>query len=226
MVKFNSRNISANQATVAEQLKAKREERGLSYKKLGRKTNINPRYLKALEEEDYEKLPRGIYQNKILRKYTSYLGLNTEEIEKLFLKEKNALHPSKKKNLFSIKRVKWGNFLIFPKILRNTLAVIVVLFFFAYLGSYLNGVFSPPELKILSPEKDSLITEEKNINILGKTQPETEVFINNRAILSCNDGFFEKEINLKQGVNIITIKAQKKYGQKKVVKKQVLAKEN
>jgi len=39
------------------------------------------------------------------------------------------------------------------------------------------------------------------------------------------DGNFQKDINLKKGLNKITIKAQKKYSQIKEIEKQILYKE-
>ncbi len=222
MVGFNSNNISPTDLTVAEQLKTQRENKGLSIKKISRKININPNHIQALEKEDYNKLPKGVYQTKILKKYASFLELDVQEIEKRFLKEKDVLDSSKNTSLFSVKKIKKGNLLILPKIIRNTLVGLAIGVCFVYLGVYLNGVFSPPKLVVLNPEKNSFVTEEKSITIHGKTHPETEVFINNNSVLSDSAGFFEKDVNLKQEINIITVRAQKKYGPEKVVKKQIL----
>lgn len=225
MVEFCNNHISSSYVTVAEKLKQKRQEANLSFKKVSRKINVNPSYLKALEEEDYAKLPEGIYQTKILKKYASFLDLDPQELEQKFLKEREALQQSQKYGLFSVKRIKKGYFLVFPRIVRNILTGVVITVCFVCLGIYLNGVFSPPQLKVFTPQSNSIVTQEKDITIAGKTKPETKIFINNNPILNKENGFFEKKINLKKGVNIITVTAQKKYGQKRMIKKQILVKE-
>ncbi len=226
MVEFSNNHISSSYVTVAEKLKQGRQEKNFSFKKISRKININPSYLKALEEENYAKLPEGIYQTKILKKYASFLELDVQELEQKFLKEKEALQQSQKQSLFSVKRIKRGNFLVFPRIVRNIFTGIIIMICFVCLGVYLNGIFSPPQLKIFSPKPNSIITQKKDITISGKTKPETEIFINNNPILNQKNGFFEKKIDLKKGVNIITVTAQKKYGQKRMIKKQILVQED
>lgn len=225
MMNFQNNNISNSYTTVSELLRSKREEKGLNFKKIARKININPSYLKALEEERYQKIPDGVYQTKILKKYASFLGLSTKELEEKFIKEKSALHDTDNNSLFSVKRVEKKNFLVLPKILRGALLGGLILICFICLGVYLNGVFSPPELKVTSPSSNDIVTSERQIMISGETEPETEILINNNLISNRKNGFFEKEIDLKEGVNTITVTAQKKYGQKTVVEKQVLVEE-
>ena len=223
--KFKANNIFSSYTTVAEQLCAQRRHKSLSFKKISRKININPKYLQALEEEDYDRLPEGVYQTKILKKYASFLGLDPEKLREQFTKEKQAKTHSSKNNLFSVKKIKKCNFLVTPKIIRNGLTVLIIGICFACLGIYLNGVFSPPKLQIHHPNQNNLTVKKKQITISGETTPETKVYINNSPILNNEKGTFNKEIRLKQGINTITIKAEKKYGQEKVIKKQILVRE-
>lgn len=222
---FKTNNIDSAHTTVAEQLCCARKEKNLSLKKVGRKININPQYLQALEEENYDKLPEGIYQTKILKKYASFLGLDAERIKEKFLKEQKTQVSDKKHNLFSVERIKKCNFLVLPKILRNAIVALVVIICFGCLGTYLHNVFAPPQLQVFQPQPNSLTTQKERITIQGKTDPETKVFINDTQVLNDQKGTFNKKIRLKEGVNIITIKAKKKYGQENTIKKQILAQE-
>lgn len=59
-----------------EYLKKVRESRGVSLEEIARATKLKGDLLKALEEEDYESLPKDVYLSFIIKIYAQYLGLN------------------------------------------------------------------------------------------------------------------------------------------------------
>lgn len=64
---------------IGEQLKKERKRKNISLSELAKKTSINERYLKALEEEDYDVLPPGeIYKKGYIRLYIKSLGIDKE----------------------------------------------------------------------------------------------------------------------------------------------------
>ncbi|MBI3395763.1 MAG: helix-turn-helix domain-containing protein [Spirochaetia bacterium] len=65
-------------------LKEAREGRKLTIKEVARDTNITPRYVEALENEDYTQFPGETYTLGFLRTYSDYLGLDTEQIINLY----------------------------------------------------------------------------------------------------------------------------------------------
>jgi len=67
-------------ASFGESLRREREMRGVSLEEIAATTKINLRFLKALEAEDFAKLPGGIFTRSFLRAYASYLGLDIERI--------------------------------------------------------------------------------------------------------------------------------------------------
>ena len=64
---------------IGETLRLAREQRGISLDALSRKTKINPIALKAIEENDIQKLPGGIFLRGFLRAYAREVGLDVEE---------------------------------------------------------------------------------------------------------------------------------------------------
>ena len=66
--------------SIGEKLRAAREAKRLTIKDVVKDTNINPLYIDALEEEDFEKFPSETYIIGFLRSYTEYLKLDTDEI--------------------------------------------------------------------------------------------------------------------------------------------------
>jgi cytoskeleton protein RodZ len=62
-----------------ERLRREREMRGISLDNIAESTKIGTRLLRALEEEQFELLPGGIFNKGFVRAYAKYLGLNEDE---------------------------------------------------------------------------------------------------------------------------------------------------
>ena len=57
-------------------LREARERRQLTWEQVEADTKIRAKYLRALEEEEFDSLPSGTYVRGFLRAYASYLGLD------------------------------------------------------------------------------------------------------------------------------------------------------
>ena len=57
-------------------LREARERRHLTYEQVEAEIKIRAKYLRALEEEEFDSLPSGTYVRGFLRAYASYLGLD------------------------------------------------------------------------------------------------------------------------------------------------------
>ena len=64
--------------TVGTVLKQAREQAGLSAEQISERTKIQLYKIEALEEDDYSRLPEGIYLDGILRAYSREVGINSE----------------------------------------------------------------------------------------------------------------------------------------------------
>jgi cytoskeleton protein RodZ len=65
--------------TFGDRLKREREMRGISLDEMSHATKIGTRLLKALEEEDFQKLPGGIFNKGFVRAYAKFLGIDEDE---------------------------------------------------------------------------------------------------------------------------------------------------
>lgn len=202
-------------------LKQAREIKSLPIEEIAIKLNIRKNYLESLENGEFSNLPSGIYAKTFLKKYASFLGLNEERIMNIFETENKK--ENEHKNIFSKERVKKHEFLVFPKIIRIILIVLVVSSLFVYLGFYLNLSLSPPKIEITRPD-DNLITNNNFIYVTGKTSSKTEININNKQILKDDTGVFNEKVDLKDGLNTIIITGKNKYSKKTIIEKQVLVK--
>jgi cytoskeleton protein RodZ len=66
--------------TFGERLKRERELREVSLKEVTTATRIGPRFLEALENEEWEKLPGGIFNRGFVRSIARFLGLDEENL--------------------------------------------------------------------------------------------------------------------------------------------------
>jgi cytoskeleton protein RodZ len=73
-------------------LRETREKKGLSLAEIEEDTKIRQAQIQALEEEDYGKLPSGIFLTGLLRNYAQYLGLDPAEVMKLHGAEDRERH--------------------------------------------------------------------------------------------------------------------------------------
>jgi cytoskeletal protein RodZ len=181
--------------------------------------------LEALEKGNFKKLPAGIYGKNFLKDYAIFLKLGWKDLEKKFIKELEALKDSGEQKLFAPSVAKSRHFIPYPKIARGFALIFVVGICFFYLGNALKKIYSQPNLFVANPQ-NNLVVEEKTININGRAEAEAEVIINGEKTASDKEGNFSETVYLKEGVNMITVTAKKKYGRENTIKRQILVKDS
>jgi cytoskeleton protein RodZ len=62
-----------------DNLRRERELRGITLAEISESTKISKRWLKALEDEEFETLPGGVFNRGFVRSYAHFLGINEEE---------------------------------------------------------------------------------------------------------------------------------------------------
>lgn len=72
-----------------EQLKREREMRGVSLEEISTATRIGTRFLEALENEQWDRLPGGIFNRGFIRAVARYLGLDEESLVAEYALETN-----------------------------------------------------------------------------------------------------------------------------------------
>jgi len=220
MTGFTLKTLGPEQKS-GEKLKTARLKKRMSLEEASKRLKIRLEYLAALEQEEYGQLPSGLYGRKFLKEYCRFLNLDYKRILAL-----TPLNEDREDgNPFSKKILRRHKFLIFPKLVRNLIFIILFLTCILYLLIYFRRLISPPNLSVEYPDKN-LVTTELILQVRGQSDPETEIKINNTSIMSAQDGSFSQEIKLKQGLNKLTISAKKKYGQENVIQRQILVEEN
>ncbi|NCB20960.1 MAG: hypothetical protein EOM88_03525 [Clostridia bacterium] len=203
-----------------KQLSLSREQKNISLEEAAKHLHIRKEYLIALEKDQYDQLPSGLYGKHFLKKYCRLLKLNYRKIlaASPLAENSNSVDP------FSKKIPRASNFFIFPKLIRNILFISLFLIFVIYFIFYFKQLSAPPKLIIKYPETN-LVISDNNLTIQGYSDPETEIIINGSIVMSSQDGNFNKNIQLKSGLNTINISAKKKHGRAINLQRQILVKD-
>ena len=206
--------------TIGEILKKGRIEKKLAYEDIERQLRIRKKFLIALEENDWDRLPSLPYIKGFIKNYSTFLGLNADEMLAVFrrqfsLSQKDGLLPEGISKPLNVPFVRFTPQTI---ILITLLSFIILLF--TYLFFQYQAFTGPPNLTISKPQEGEIVSSEE-VQIVGKTDPDAVVSINNQKIAVAQNGEFSLKLTLSPDTNTIVIEATSKYGKKKTVKRTI-----
>ncbi len=206
--------------TLGEKLQQIRAERRMSLGEVSRGTRIQSKYLQYLENGEYEKLPAQVYVKGFLRSYAGFMGISEAPLIKAYEREQGIAYnikkekengcEEKKKKPFSI-----HTFAVTPKMITLVVVVFVTLAIFFYLYSELDSFVSTPRLIVSSP-LDGETVEGGQIYIIGKSEKDGRVFVNEQPMIVDDEGGFRESIGLQGGLNMITIRALNRFNKETV----------
>lgn len=70
--------------TCVYQLEQLRKRAGVSLEAISERTKICTRYLRAIESEEFDKLPGGVFSTSWIRQYAAAIGFSEEELLALY----------------------------------------------------------------------------------------------------------------------------------------------
>ncbi|MDO8741819.1 MAG: helix-turn-helix domain-containing protein, partial [Candidatus Roizmanbacteria bacterium] len=170
--------------SVGSILKKEREKKGLLLIDIEKQIKVREKYLKAIEDENWNFFSSKIYITGILKNYSRILNLDDKKILAFFRRDYE-----KKEEVKFIRKLS-SNYLTSgtKKFLKLGL-IILTLFFISYFVYQLKIYFSPPGFTLLSPKAKNF-TIEKNVKISGKTDKDTSVVIAGERIYQNKEGIF------------------------------------
>jgi len=194
--------------TVGEVLKNKRERLKISLDTASSETKIQKRFLQYIEKDEFFPFESEVFLTGFIKIYAKYLNLDVKKILALYRRTnpKPKEQKSEKKDIFVTNKKK--NLNITPKTVITILLILSSALIIGYIASQIYKFQKPPLLTISSPQNESTVTEE-NIKIVGKTEKDVSIEINDVVVETNEDGEFEKEIALVEGSNLVKVKAKK-----------------
>src|SRR3989344_2436805 len=196
--------------TVSERLKHSRLERSLSLDQCAQSTDIQKKYLHAMEESRFDELPGEMYARAWIRRYAQLLGLDIEDLMISYTKERGIREKISRGS--EQKAASPNAFSIWPWFTgKRVIILLVTLIIISYIGFLAYKTISPPEIAVDLPDRD-FRTQENSIIIRGLTERGVLVSVNRQPVILGSEGTFEHELTLQDGLNTVTIEARKKHG--------------
>lgn len=195
-----------------------RKALGLSLEEVASELRIPPRQLAALEEGNLEVFPAEIYAKGAYQKYATYLGVDSRDHYHEFLR-----------TLSEVRQVvplrlplpaTWLQRVLMPYGVIGAVVVMAVVGVVSYLGWQVKWYMHLPELEIMVPVE--ALVEGSTLKVKGFSEEEAEVTVNGEAVAVNEDRQFEKELFLREGINVIQVEAKGVSGRTRVVTREVL----
>lgn len=227
MLGFRTKALEA-QPTLGDELRNWREKRGFTISEAAEKANLQDKYIKAFEQNNYDDLPEVLYAKNFLKSYLEILGLKQSKFLKIFETEWELAHKTQRprnKKQKSIKGLGLYQMIVTPRLLKILLASLLGVAIIFYLVWQINLLLKPPMLELTYPP-DDLITTKAQVQIKGSTDPEAIIEINNQEVITDSLGSFDHTLDLQRGLNIVTIKAWKRHSRSVTFYKKIILESN
>lgn len=184
--------------TVGQIIRSARLKRGFSIDQISSLTKIDSRYIAALEEDDFSKLPSETFAKGFIRNLSQRLDLNPSELIAIFRRDyrlpEQTTSSKRSRRLFLPDNT--AQFL--PFILGGLVFIIYLIFQF-------RAIVTPPKLRLSSPVEGAVLVSP--VEIEGETAIDATVFINDETkVRPDSTGHFLARVNLPIGETIIEIK--------------------
>lgn len=193
--------------TIGEIIRSVRKDQGLSSTQLSGITKIDVRYIDALEENDFKKLPSSTFTKGFVRNLAISLGKDPGEWVALLRRDYHSITPANSQQIRRSRHFALGS--LFQS--QTLLIILGALAFLVYLGFQYRAVITPPPLEIVSPVKDAVTISP--VSLEGKTASGTTVIVNDDLkIVPDSGGRFLTKLNLSPGNNEIKIVIVNRFG--------------
>lgn len=193
--------------SIGQILKAARQKKNYTIEDIHRLVKIHPRYIRALENDEYGVFDGKVHAKGFLKVYAQFLDIETDEILALWRREYEPTFEDPVKERYQkIKTLEPEKFSITPTILVISFVSILLLSFFIYLFFQYKHYTDAPNLEIYHPQDNQVVNNDV-LDITGQTDLDSEVYINNQKIIANPDGSFLTSIKLREGINTVSIRA-------------------
>ncbi len=208
---FSLRSKSNRTKTLGSILKCARTKAGISLEEAESQTKIRFKYLEALEHGQYQQLPAEAYNIGFVRVYAEHLKLNPEKIIRMYREERSEKRHLADSINFAPSKVSDWHFLITPKVLGITAAVVMFGGVISYIAMQLNSFTRVPDITLGSIPSEFTSDKDK-VQLAGVTTEGSVIMMNNEPVMVTPDGRFDQEIQLSPGVNEVVIAAKSRAG--------------
>lgn len=198
--------------TLGDKLRALRRGQAVSLDMIESRTNIQKKYLIALERGQYDELPAPLYTRNFIRAYARELHADEGYFIELYEEECgrcDLVDPMRMPR----QRVRRGRFFVLNNFFKFASVLSIASVIFIYLGFQIHAIIAPPNVVLFSPANE-IVTENAEVLVEGLVEDESTVFVNGEQVVINADRTFQQSVDLHKGVNVIVIEAQRRYSRR------------
>lgn len=197
-------------STVGQLLKEERLKKGFTLEQVEKATRIRARFILALEDDEYSKLPASPYVQGFVKNYGDFLGMRSSTLLALFRRQFAQKQQKDRKIIEEPLTPRWQ---LTPNKVIAAIVFILILSLFGYFYSQYQALHRPPPLLVENPKTDQ-VTRDETIAVFGTTDTDATLTINHEPVLIKEGGKFFKEISLTPGSNTLVIESTNRVGEK------------
>lgn len=201
--------------TLGEAIREARIKKRYSREKLEKETKIKGEFLEAVEEENWGALPEFPVLVGFVKNIAKALKINQEQAVALLRRD----YPPKSLRINPEPEIA-DKFTWSPKSTFLAGIIIVTLFILGYLGFQYLKFISPPLLEVKSPQEGQVVSYTK-LKVMGKTDSEASVRVNNQPVLVDEDGNFATEVEIFEGTGEVLVRATSRSGKETTVSRKI-----
>lgn len=191
--------------TVGEILRRARQEAKLTLVDIAQTTRINLKYLEAIETNQFASLPPAAFTKGFIQNFAKAVNLNPKNVLAIFRRDydqdqrgriipRGLTEPVKAP-------ISFFNPTTTTLIFSSVLGLIILAFFIRQIIIFLSA----PSLALSQP--NNYIQTTSPVTVVGDTQPQATITINQRLINVDDDGHFQAQITLPPGEHTLIITA-------------------
>ncbi|HKY51894.1 MAG TPA: RodZ domain-containing protein [Candidatus Limnocylindria bacterium] len=196
-------------ARLGETLRAQREKKGITLEQAASDTRIREKFLKALEDSDYQTLPGTVYTKGFLRNYAEYLDLATEDLVVQLHQERD--QPDAPRSFKPMSPIVRRSFIFTPAVFVPVVVLAGIVLFVGYLYYQFVSFAVPPRIEVTEPASDA-IAQSADFVVKGRTVADGRVTVQVfpgpltlADIRPSADGTFTVNVQLNPGSNHIVV---------------------
>ena len=182
-----------------EYFKEIRIKRNLTKEELAKILKISEAQIDLIEKGEVNKLPHFVAK-EILKRYKNFFKIPDEKIKEII----DASYQQQSNETIKFKRN-------FNLSFRNIFIWTVFLFLIIFLIYQFLSIVSPPKIKVIYPP-NNFYSYEKQITIKGYVEKNSTFFINKDQVFPDKNGYFEKLVVLRPGINKFILEAINYFG--------------
>ena len=203
--------------TLGNYLKQIREKLNLDIKTVSMLTQIKPVYLEDLEAGAYDKLPADVYIRGFIKNLSQIYRVDEQAMVEQFEKEHGFTAAHERRAVLHPQKI-W----LTPRMLILIISGVVFMGAFVYVATQIRSVLTPPKLVINEPVGDETV-KGNSIVVSGVAEVGADVAINNQAVFLDQNGQFNENVILSNGLNTIEITARNKFNKAATVIRKINA---